>query len=151
MKRAFNQLASDRRGSTVVEAALVMPVILVMLCSVADMVQLTFLRFNLQQYANSGAELAGMSGATIPTNTEISNQIAADNGLAASAVTVSRWTECNASPKTTIGECANATDQRADYLKVSVQGRYNPLMLNPSLGGWVPATSYTAYSTARIK
>lgn len=151
MQCQANRLLRDTRGTTVIEVALGLPLLLACTLSIVDLAQVSIMRLRTQQYANTGSELAVMTGSNVPTNEQIANQIAADNGIPISSITIVRWTECNFVSQGLTGACPNSLDLRADYLKVTVQSSYSPVLLNPSLGGWVPELTYTAYSTARIK
>ncbi|WP_158241483.1 TadE/TadG family type IV pilus assembly protein [Novosphingobium sp. TH158] len=150
MRNLMRHLWHDQRGVSAVEAAIFMPILLSLAVGAIDLTQLSVMRLNLQQVANAGAAMAVAGGNTPPDNTTLAARLAADTGMAASAITVTRWTECNEAAQANIAACPNASDVRADYLTVTVTGSYTPIFSGP-FGKLAQTTTYVASSTARIR
>jgi hypothetical protein len=147
-------LASDERGASIVELALLMPILGTMLLGMADLGQAVAAKHDLQRAANRAIELANTRIVTIDPTASIASyefvRVEAKNeaAVADDQVKLSRWRECNGVPQLPEEDeynkvCGPAKDEHdavikdaagnevqqevARYLKVDITSEYEPL------------------------
>ena len=147
-----NRLRRDNRGVAAVELALALPILTVMALASIDFVLGFSYKMNLQQYAQSGADFVVANGETSPTDSEVKTEVKAVSGLPETAITITKWTECNRSKNTTTayGSCPGASDEKANYMMVSVTDTYTPILNLKGIADFVKATSLTGTAVVRI-
>jgi Flp pilus assembly protein TadG len=121
----LGNLWRDNRGAAMIETAILVPVLGMLACGVAD-VSLGFRqKLNAQQAADRAVQFAINAGLTTATQTMIQTEAATGAGLPAANVTVSLWLECNAVVQSNFnGTCASGTPAR--YVSVTVADTYTP-------------------------
>jgi len=132
MPRLIPALRRDERGASLVELALMAPILLAFLAGIVDCARLYAAKLSMQQAAERSVEIAtagGISAAsdqalqTIKTNMQNDATSAAP---AASQVTASLWLECAGVKQNDFNTACNTGDQVARYAAVSITGSYRP-------------------------
>ena len=144
------RLLRDEAGSSVVELGLVMPVFLMTALGGADFVMGFGKKLEVQQFAQSGADFVLASGESIPSDSEVAAEVAAASGLPTSAVTVSKFTECNAVKATTYGQCSGTSAVQANYMAITVTDTYTPVLNIPGIAAFAQTTALKGKVTVRI-
>lgn len=144
-------ISDDRQGVAVLEAALVIPILLVMLVGVTDFSMSLFKRLYTEQLAISGVQMAISGGIGPIPDAQVISQLASDSGLPSSNFTITRWTECNSDgtlyPQ---GPCPNDTDVREDFVKVTVSNSYKPIF-GFGMFSLISASNFSSSSTGRLQ
>jgi Flp pilus assembly protein TadG len=121
----LGNLWRDNRGAAMIETAILVPVLGMMACGVAD-ISLGFRqKLNAQQAADRAVQFAINAGLTTATQTMIQNEAVTSSGLPAANVTVSLWLECNGVVQSNFnGTCTAGAPAR--YVSVTVVDTYTP-------------------------
>jgi Flp pilus assembly pilin Flp len=156
MRRILQQraraLARDERGASIVELALLTPLLATMMLGMVDLGQALAVQHDLQRAANRAVELANTRIVSIDPSATLASyefvRLEAVNaaGVDDGDVTLSRWRECNnvVQPAENYnGVCDNAEDEAGDpildeagnpvpqevarYLKVEISSTYEPM------------------------
>lgn len=123
----FIRLARDERGASLVEMALVTPVLAGLLIGMVDVSRAYSARIDLQQAAQRAGELERVANYSENDNARIKSEAekAAGSG---SAVTVTSWLQCGAD-KTKRDYNGSCPDDQATarFVEVSITKTYRPL------------------------
>ena len=144
----LQRLCRDRRGASILELGLVLPVIMVVLLGLIDVASLYSARMSLQQAAARALERVQVGNSR--TNFAfVRTEAATAAGVDESQVTVETWLECNqVRQPTSVTDCATG-QQRARYVQVTIAStydsyfRYSPLGARNSSGN-VPMTAQSS-------
>ncbi len=150
MRYIFRKLRPDARGTATIELAMALPVLTVMALASIDFVLGFGYKMNLQQYAQSGADFVIANGENLPTDAQVSTEVAAVSGLDPAAISVTKWTECNQAKQSTYGSCPGASDNKANYMQIAVTDTYQPILAIEGIADFVPSTALTGTAVVRI-
>lgn len=126
------RLQRHDRGASLVELALIAPVLLIALAGSIDCARLLSTKLRMQQAAERAVEFAsagGISDATTASIATVQASIQTEATAAApssSQVLVSTWLECNGTKQTNFDDVCNKGDQVARFASVSITGSYSP-------------------------
>jgi Flp pilus assembly protein TadG len=149
MRRVVLRLARDRRGASLVELALIAPMLLTLFAGILDCGRLFAAKLNLQQVAERSVELATMSGISTQTYQVVQTNMQADAtsaAPAASQIVVSFWLECNGVKQGDFNASCNTGEQVARYASLSIASSYTPTF--PWLFGPLVANGKIAVNSA---
>ena len=142
---ALRGLRRDRRGASILELGLVLPILMVVLLGLIDVASLYAARMSLQQSAARALERVQV-GNSRTDFAFVRTEAATAAGVPESQVAVETWLECNQVRQgTAITDCP-AGQQRARYVQVTITStydsyfRYSPLGARNSAGN-VPMTA----------
>jgi Flp pilus assembly protein TadG len=129
----LRRLRRDRRGASIIELALALPVLSIMVVGLVDMASLFSAQLSLQQAAARSLERVQVNGTT--TNLAfVKTEAAAAAGVPESQVTVETWLECeNVRQATTVTVCPGTADA-GKYVKVTIASSYVPFFTYSPLG-----------------
>lgn len=137
MRNQLLKLARDDRGTSVIELALIAPMLATLIIGISDLSLAYSAKLQLEQAAQRSIEKA-MQGMQGDESTDIfdglKTEAATTAGVAESAVTVRYWLECNG-----VSQNSSPSSMEADYnkvcsgtavysrhLSVSIQKRFTP-------------------------
>lgn len=150
-KLLLSAICRDRRGIAILEAALVIPILLIMLVGLVDFSMALFKRLYTEQLAISAVQLAISGGIGPVPDAQVVSQLSADSGLPSGNFAITRWTECNSDgTKYSQGPCPNDSDVREDFVKVTVTNRYQPVF-SYGLFSLLSASTFSSSSTGRLQ
>jgi len=125
MRRLFT-LASDERGTSLIEFGFLAPFLALLTMGMIDLSRGLAERFTLQQAVNRGLELVQARPAVAAADSGdvdysyVKTEVAEAAGVPEARVTLTRWLECDGGdPKDINATCAGGEDV-ARYLKVRV-------------------------------
>ena len=126
MMRILNTIARDERGTSIVELGLVAPILGAMFIGMVDLSQAYSMKLELEQAAQRSIEKVMQYQTQYSTYDTLQTEAATAAGVAATAVTVNYWHECNGVKTATYNTvCAGgATESR--YIEVSINKEYTP-------------------------
>jgi Flp pilus assembly protein TadG len=121
----LNNLWRDKRGAAMIETAILVPVLGVMACGLADMSLGFRQKLDAQQAADRGVQFAINAGLTTATQALIQQEATTSSLPANATVAVDEWLECNGVRQASFtGTCTSGTPAR--YVSVTVQDTYTP-------------------------
>lgn len=125
MIRHLGNLWRDSSGTSVIETALVVPILGLLVCGTLD-VSLGFgQKLRAQQAADRAVQFAINAGLTTATRQIIQEEAAHSSGLPTGNVTVNLWLECNRVVQANFnGTCAVGSPAR--FVSVTVADTYSP-------------------------
>ena len=126
IKRILADLARDCRGTSLIETALIAPVLILLATGSVDAGFGYAKQFKVQQAAARTAELAGAMGLLTNLQTTMQSDAASAAGVASANVTVDIWLECDEVRQNDVnGTCATSTPAR--FASVVITDTYTPL------------------------
>jgi Flp pilus assembly pilin Flp len=147
------RIARDHRGVSIIETALIAPIILMLLAGMVDFAMGFSLKLKTQQAAARSIEYATTAGVENITEAGLRADAAAAAGVAAQRVTVERWLECDAERRDFEGSCDSGQVMGGRYVSVRIENAYEPM-----LGALLPARiatdgvfPFVGFSTVRLQ
>ncbi|HEX8193947.1 MAG TPA: TadE/TadG family type IV pilus assembly protein [Allosphingosinicella sp.] len=154
-------LVRDEGGATLIEFALVLPLLALMLLGTIDLGRGLATKFHLEQATQQTIELANLGGRPLASYGFLVTEAASAASVPAAQVTLDQWLECRTAAGATrreasfTGSCA-ATEQTARYVTITIWKDYIPMFPSiPLLGavgsGANGAIRLTADSGVRVQ
>ena len=125
MRAQAGAIAADTRGASIIELAIVAPVLGVMLVGVVELSRGWSERYFLQQAVNRTLELAQV-GTMGSDYTYIIPEAADAARVPASNVTLDQWLECDTTRKAYTSSC-DPGQRVSRYIKLSISSSFKPL------------------------
>lgn len=127
MTRLIRSLARDERGTSVIEMAMLMPVMSSLLIGMVDISRAYSDKLQLEQAAQRSIEKVQQYQTTTSTYSTLQAEAATAAGVAISAVTVDPWLECDGVRQASYtGVCPNG-QVYTRYITVSIQKMFTPM------------------------
>jgi Flp pilus assembly protein TadG len=132
------RLQRDRRGSVIVETALITPVLLIMSIGAYDVSRMIARKTELQEVAAEVAAIAMAQTNANRSTTSLKDIAVAAAGVPASAVTVTEYLKCgvNTALVAITAPCAT-TVESAQYVVITINASYTPYSTNFGVGSAV--------------
>jgi Flp pilus assembly pilin Flp len=127
MTRPFRSLARDERGASVIEMALLMPVLASMLIGMVDISRAYSAKLQLEQAAHRAIEKVQQYQTTSSTYATLQAEAATAAGVDVSAVTVDPWLECNGVRQADYNGVCPSGQAYTRYITVSIQKMFTPM------------------------
>ncbi len=137
--RFLRRLGGDERGVSVIEIALLAPVLSLFTLGIGDLGRAFAERYALQQTAHRSLERGLITGPTAGTYTYLETEAAAAAGAGATAV-VAEWVECTTAAGTrrretsssgcvaaAPGAAASTAEEFARYVEITLTKTYTPM------------------------
>jgi Flp pilus assembly protein TadG len=143
------RLWHDRRGASLVELALIAPILLTLFAGILDCGRLFAAKLNLQQVAERSVELATVGGISTQTYQTVQTNMQTDAVSAApsaSQIVASLWLECNGTRMSDFNASCSTGEQVARYASLSISSSYTPSL--PWLFGGMVANGKIALNSA---
>ena len=142
---ALQRLRRDRRGASILELGLVLPVIMVVLLGLIDVATLYSTQLSLQQAAARSLERVQV-GNSRTDFAFVRTEGATAAGVPVEQVTVETWLECNQVRQPASTQDCPSGQQRARYVQVAIASTYQPYFRYSPLGvrnarGDIPLTA----------
>ena len=151
MIRMFKTLARDEQGTSLIEMAMVAPVLGSMLLGMVDISRAYSAKLQLEQAAYRSIEKVQQYRTTTDTYTTLQAEAASAAGVATTAVTVDPWLECNGVRQTTYtGVCATG-QVPTRYITVSIQKMFTPMFGSRFFPGANSNGTYTLTGRAGLR
>jgi Flp pilus assembly pilin Flp len=150
--RFLTRIARDRSGVSIIETALIAPIILMLLAGMVDFAMGFSLKLKTQQAAARSIEYATTAGLEKLSNQDLQAEAAAAASVPANNVDVDIWLECNGVEPETGVEC-NDGDESARYVSIRIANSYQPILgpLLPASIAQGGAISFSGFSSARLQ
>jgi Flp pilus assembly protein TadG len=121
-------LGRDEHGGSLVEAAIIMPTLLMLMSGASDFAMGYWTRMQTQQATARAVELASVGGLENLSVDDLKAEGAAAAKVPASSVTVIRWLECDGVTQSLFeGSCAEG-QVVGRYVSVRIDNSYKPIL-----------------------
>lgn len=124
---SFARLAKDDRGTSIIELALVAPILASLLIGMVDLSRAYSYKLQLEQSAQRAIEKVQQYQATSSTYGTLQTEAAAAAGVATSNVTIDYWLECNGVRAADYNSSCSPGQVYARWVTVDVTGTFTPL------------------------
>src|SRR5918996_3277197 len=126
MTRAIS-IARDERGASIVELALVVPIMASLLIGMVDLSRAYSYKLQLEQAAQRAIEKVQQYQSTTSTYGTLQTEAAAAAGVAATDVTIDYWLECNGTRQTNYNSVCPDGEVYARWVSVDITGTFTPM------------------------
>lgn len=123
----FARIARDDRGASIIELALVAPVLASLLVGMVDMSRAYSYKLKLEQSAQRAIEKVQQYQAESSTYSTLQSEAATAAGVPSSNVTIDYWLECDGTRQSDYNTSCTGTQTYGRWVTVSVQGTFTPM------------------------
>jgi Flp pilus assembly protein TadG len=123
----FMRLAKDDRGASIIELALVAPVLASLLIGMVDLSRAYSYKLKLEQAAQRAIEKVQAYQTTTSTYGTLQSEAAAAAGVPTGNVTIDYWLECDGVRAANYDSVCAAGQTYARWVTVTVQGTFTPM------------------------
>jgi len=150
MTQRLDQLARDERGTSIIELALVVPVLSALLIGMVDLSRAYAAKLDLEQAAHRAVERVMQDTASTTMFESLVDEAVDAADVAEEAVTVDFWLECNGVRAADYDTTCTAGQTYARYLTVEIEKEFEPLFSTKFLGSNADGT-YTLRGEAGMR
>jgi hypothetical protein len=147
------RLAGDEHGTSIIETAIIAPVLLMLLAGAVDFAMGFSSKLRTQQAAARAIEYATTVGVENLTVAALRAEAASAADVPLSQVEADRWLECSGTRQGTFEAACASGEEMARFVSVRIVDSYQPM-----LGSLLPARvapngsiSFVGFSTVRIQ
>ena len=123
----FARLARDDRGASIIELALVAPVLASLLIGMVDLSRAYSYKLKLEQAAQRAIEKVQAYQTSTSTYTTLQSEAATAAGVPTSNVTIDYWLECDGTRASNYESVCTGSQTYARWVTVSVEGTFTPM------------------------
>ena len=123
----FARIARDDRGASIIELALVAPILASLLIGMVDMSRAYSYKLKLEQSAQRAIEKVQQYQAESSTYSTLQSEAATAAGVPSSNVTIDYWLECDGTRQSDYNTSCTGTQTYGRWVTVSVQGTFTPM------------------------
>ncbi len=120
-------LTRDERGASIIELALVAPVLASMLVGMVDLSRAYSYKLKLEQAAQRAIEKVQAYQTSSSTYSTLQTEAATAAGVPASSVTIDYWLECNGTRASSYDSTCASGQTYGRWVSVTVQGTFTPM------------------------
>lgn len=143
----FTRLAHDQSGTSFIELAFLMPVLLLLLLGSVDMSRMISTRMDLEQAAQRTTDFALSSRPNGSDTSYLVTEAVAASGLTADNVTVELFLECNGEKQANFDAGCPGGNIRSRYVRVSIEETVDPMFDWSAIGALVGTSAFdTAFT-----
>jgi Flp pilus assembly protein TadG len=123
----FARLARDDRGASIIELALVAPVLASLLIGMVDLSRAYSYKLKLEQAAQRAIEKVQAYQASTNTYGTLQAEAAAAAGVPTSNVTIDYWLECDGARQADYDTSCSGGQTYGRWVSVTVEGTFTPM------------------------
>jgi len=147
----FARLARDDRGASIVELALVVPIMGSLLIGMVDLSRAYSHKLKLEQAAQRAIEKVQQYQAASSTYGTLQTEAATAANVATSNVTIDFWLECNGTRATDYNSVCASGQTYARWVTVDVTGTFSPLFKSKHYPGANTDGTFTLHGVAGMR
>ena len=147
----FARLARDDRGASIVELALVVPIMGSLLIGMVDLSRAYSHKLKLEQAAQRAIEKVQQYQAASSTYGTLQTEAATAANVATSNVTIDFWLECNGTRATDYNSVCTSGQTYARWVTVDVTGTFSPLFKSKHYPGANTDGTFTLHGVAGMR
>jgi Flp pilus assembly protein TadG len=157
MTRPLQNLARDQRGASIIEMALLLPVMSTLVIGVVDISRAYSQKLLLEQAAYRAIEKVQQYQSTESTYDTLQNEVvsaansAGFTDVTTANVTVSYWLECNGVKQTTYDSTCATAAGTARWITVDVTHNFTPMFASSRWPGSNTDGTYTLHGRAGLR
>lgn len=154
MVSIIRSLLADRRGASVSELALIVPLLAGLIFCGVDLANGFAARLKLEQAAGRAIEMASAPGTVSKGGYEyLRSEAASASGQPAGNVVIDNWVECDGVRKSSFTTVCTGGQQTARYVSVRVNALYQPLFnfMGLIFGPPVPTGGVSIFGDAMVR
>ena len=147
----FAHLARDERGASLVELALVVPILASLLIGMIDLSRAYSYKLKLEQAAQRAIEKVQQYQTANSTYSTLQAEAATAAGVPSSNVTIDYWLECNGARQTNYDSVCPSGQVYARWIQVDVSGTFTPLFASKRYPGANSNGTFTLHGIAGMR
>lgn len=151
MIRRIRTLVRDERGASIIEMAMVAPVLAMLLVGMVDISRAYSAKLQLEQAAQRSIEKVQQYRTTTSTYATLQSEAATAAGVSATAVTVDYWLECNGARAADYNSSCTSGQTSARYISVSIDKNFSPIFGTRFFPGANTDGTYTITAEAGLR
>jgi Flp pilus assembly protein TadG len=144
-------LARDERGASIIEMAMVLPVLATLLVGMVDISRAYSFKLQLEQAAQRSIEKVQQYRTTSSTFTTLQTEAATAAGVPATDVVVDYWLECNGTRAGTYDSTCTSGQTYARYITVRITKKFSPMFGTRFFPGANTDGTYTIDAQAGLR
>lgn len=125
--RMFRTLVRDEHGTSLIEMAMVTPVLASMLVGMVDISRAYSAKLQLEQAAQRAIEKVQQYRTTTDTYSTLQTEAATAAAVAPTAVTIDPWLECNGTRQASYAAVCPDGQNPTRYITVSIDKMFTPM------------------------
>jgi Flp pilus assembly protein TadG len=157
MSRLLRKLGRDERGASIIELALLMPIMGTLVIGVVDISRAYSQKLLLEQSAYRAIEKVQQHQATESTYDTLKNEVvsaansAGFSDVTATSVTVDYWLECSGVRQTNYDSTCSTLPVTARFITVDVTHKFTPMFASRRWPGSNSDGTYTLHGRAGLR
>lgn len=151
MMRRLRSLARDERGASIIEMAMVAPVLATLLVGMVDISRAYSAKLQLEQAAQRSIEKVQQYQTGESTYATLYTEAATAAGVRVQDVTVDYWLECNGGRAADYNTSCTSGQTYARYISVSIDKDYRPMFGTRFFPGANADGTYTITGEAGLR
>ncbi len=144
-------LGRDERGASIIEMAMVLPVLATLLVGMVDISRAYSFKLQLEQAAQRSIEKVQQYRTTSSTFSTLQTEAATAAGVPTTDVTVDYWLECNGARQTSYATVCPTTQTRVRYITVAITKKFSPMFGTRFFPGANSDGTYTIDAQAGLR
>ncbi len=151
MIRSFRSLARDERGASIIEMAMLTPVLATLLIGMVDISRAYAAKLQLEQAAQRSIEKVMQYQTGASTYNTLYTEAATAAGVPVTDVTVDYWLECNGARSANYTDSCSPGQTYARYVSVAVDKDFQPMFGTRFFPGANSDGTYTITGEAGLR
>ena len=147
----FARLARDERGASIVELALVVPVMASLLVGMVDLSRAYSQKLKLEQSAQRAIEKIQQYQTTTSTYSTLQAEAAAAAGVPATNVAIDYWLECDGNRAANYESVCSTGQTYGRWVQIDVTGTFTPLFRSKRYPGANANGTFTLHGIAGMR
>ena len=147
----FARLARDEGGASIVELAMVAPVMASLLVGMVDLSRAYSYKLKLEQASQRAIEKIQQYQTTTSTYSTLQTEAAAAAGVPTSNVVIDYWLECDGTRATNYNSSCSTGQTYARWVQVDVTGTFTPLFPSKRYPGANTNGTFTLHGIAGMR
>ncbi len=142
----LRRLLTDCRGVSVIETAIVLPVLAVLITGVSDLAMGFSAKLKIQQAAARSIEIVTAAGVNSAAFQTVQADAATAAGVSQDQITIDKWLECAGVRQSSYTGTCTSGQQVGRFVSISITGAYSPIfpVMQAFSNGAVPLSGYSA-------
>jgi len=147
----FTRLVRDERGASIIELALVVPVMASLLIGMVDLSRAYSHKLKLEQAAQRAIEKIQQYQTTTSTYGTLQQEAADAAGVPLANVNIDYWLECNGTRATTYNSSCSTGQTYGRWVQVDVTGTFTPIFRSKRYPGANANGTFTLHGIAGMR
>lgn len=151
MIRLLKSLALDESGASIIEMAMVVPVLATLLIGFVDISRAYSYKLQLEQAAQRSIEKVQQYQTSESTYSTLQSEAATAAGVSASNVAIDYWLECNGTRQSNYDSVCSNGQVYARWITVDITGSFTPMFSSSRWPGSNSDGTYTVHGKAGLR